>query len=165
MDQPADEDPFIVELLSVRSFLLRGATKLTRNRDDAEDLVQETLIRALKKRHLYKPDTNLPAWLRMMMLRLFYDAGRVKQRRSEVELGEADAWGGNVEDQALDRLEVAQAMADASPVLRMMVRDDLTYEEAAHRLGVKVVTMNGRVYRARQEVRERRREREEGQAE
>lgn len=98
-----------------------------------------------------------------MLVHLYYDSGRRKQQRQEVGLDQvAETKGGNVEDDAINRMELDQAMADAGPLLRMMVKDDLSYQEAAARLGVKVVTMNGRVYRARQEVRERRREREEG---
>lgn len=135
---------------------------LTHNRDDAEDLVQDTVLRALRKRHLYTADTNLPAWLRTMLIHLYYDTGRRKQQRPEIELDQISLYGGNVEDDAIAKIEADQAMEDAGPLLRMMVRDDLSYEEAARRLHVKVVTMNGRVYRARQEVREKRRIREEG---
>jgi RNA polymerase sigma-70 factor (ECF subfamily) len=148
-------------MLLCRPFLLRVATSLTHSREDAEDLVQDTITRALTKKHLFQADTNLAAWLKTMLVNLYYDAGRRKQRRLEVSVDEApELYGGNVEDEAIIHMELDQALADAGPILRMMVQGDLSYEEAARQLGVKAVTMNGRVYRARHEARARRRERE-----
>jgi RNA polymerase sigma-70 factor (ECF subfamily) len=61
----------------------RYAISLTRNGEDAQDLVQDTCLRALDKQHLFRPDTNLRAWLFTIMHNLFI-SGRRRARFAPV---------------------------------------------------------------------------------
>jgi RNA polymerase sigma-70 factor (ECF subfamily) len=65
------------------SNLRRFALSLTRNQADADDLVQETLLRAAIKLHLWEPGTNIMAWLTVMMRRIFLSRYTTLQSRSE----------------------------------------------------------------------------------
>jgi RNA polymerase sigma-70 factor (ECF subfamily) len=72
--------------------LRRVALRLTRHEPDAEDLVQETVVRALERRTQFRPGTNLRAWLFTIQRSIFINAYR---RRRQV------AWLGSLEDEEL----------------------------------------------------------------
>jgi len=61
--QPADADAFGAEVLRYLESLYATAMRLTRNRADAEDLVQDTLVKAFRFSDKFEPGTNLRAWL------------------------------------------------------------------------------------------------------
>ena len=61
--QPADADAFGAEVLRYLESLYATALRLTRNRADAEDLVQDTLVKAFRCSDKFEPGTNLRAWL------------------------------------------------------------------------------------------------------
>ena len=62
-----NHDELVLEINKLRQF----ARKLCRNKDEAEDLLQATVLRALEKRHLYEQGTDLFAWTSKMMFNLF----------------------------------------------------------------------------------------------
>lgn len=61
--QPRDQDAFAAEVLAYLEPLYATALRLTRNRPDAEDLVQDTFVKAFRFSERYTPGTNLKAWL------------------------------------------------------------------------------------------------------
>ncbi|MGF6227570.1 RNA polymerase sigma factor (sigma-70 family) [Inquilinus ginsengisoli] len=63
--------------------LLGYARSLTRNSTDADDLLQETLLGAYRKFHLWQPGTNLTAWLVVMMRRIFPSGVATLRARAE----------------------------------------------------------------------------------
>jgi RNA polymerase sigma-70 factor (ECF subfamily) len=77
--QPGDK-PFDVEALPYQRFLFAQAYRYTGNAADADDLLQETLIRGWKKFSLFQPGTNLRAWLARIMLNVFRSAWRKRKR-------------------------------------------------------------------------------------
>src|SRR6202051_2597053 len=72
---------FAEEALTHLDTLYRGALRLTRDPDQAQDLVQEAYLRALRYQHSYQPGTNMKAWLFAIMRNLFWD--RFKGSRKE----------------------------------------------------------------------------------
>ena len=72
---------FAEEALTHLDTLYRGALRLTRDPDQAQDLVQEAYVRALRYQHSYQPGTNMKAWLFAIMRNLFWD--RFKGGRQE----------------------------------------------------------------------------------
>ena len=64
---------FAEEALTHLDTLYRGALRLTRDPDQAQDLVQEAYLRALRYQHSYQPGTNMKAWLFAIMRNLFWD--------------------------------------------------------------------------------------------
>lgn len=71
---------FEAKMMDLLPSLKRKASTLTRNDNDAEDLIQETLMLALRKYELYQPGTNLRAWLLRMMTNLYIS----QYRRSRI---------------------------------------------------------------------------------
>lgn len=131
------------------------ALALARTSGDADDLVQEALLRAWKFRASFREGTNLKAWLFQILRNVFYN--EVKRRGPLVQ----DVDGRYAADLTVDahqqwRLEYADvldAIQMLSPPLRealvLMMAGDLTYEEAAGVLGCPVGTAKSRVHRAR----------------
>lgn len=149
--------------------LYRVALRLTRNQHDAEDLVQDTLVRAY--RALDRFDGRYPrAWLLTILRNTNINRARKKRPLSGLEdheFGTADpAWrnpdrGDTVEEAALSRVPneiVAKAVNDLSPKLKDVVVlvdvDDLSYKEAAEVLDVPVGTIMSRLHRGRKRIRE-----------
>jgi RNA polymerase sigma-70 factor (ECF subfamily) len=76
-------DPFETEALSFLDPLYRTALRMTRSEAEAEDLVQETYIRAFRFRHQFTPGTNLKAWLFRILTNTFINQYRRKAARPE----------------------------------------------------------------------------------
>src|SRR5438876_4350778 len=84
-------DPFETEALSFLDALYRTALRMTRSEAEAEDLVQETYIRAFRFRAQFTPGTNLKAWLFRILTNTFINEYRRKASRPETtELDDVD---------------------------------------------------------------------------
>src|SRR5207237_4082709 len=81
MAEPAAQTAFAEEALTHLDTLYRGALRLTHDPDQAQDLVQEAYVRALRYQHSYQAGTNMRAWLFAIMRNLFWD--RLKGSRKE----------------------------------------------------------------------------------
>src|SRR5690348_9171197 len=68
---PANHMTYAAAVAPVMAELRRYARNLTRNSADAEDLLQDTLLRAYTKFHLWQPGTNIAGWLSVVMKRVF----------------------------------------------------------------------------------------------
>ena len=138
--------------------LLRFALSLTKDRSQADDLVQETLMRGWRSRHTYQAGTNLGAWLTMILRNTFYSYHR--RRIHEVEDPEDRHAGAMSIDPAQEdglhlrdlQAALAQLSAEHRETLVLVVLNDLTYEEAAVAMGCKVGTVKSRVSRARERL-------------
>lgn len=139
--------------------LLRFARALTHNPISAEDLVQECLMRALLKQHLFRDGTNLGAWLVTIMHNLYVNMMRRRwnsevlydpQRTPEAAMGPAQE-----EHMMLRAAEHAmRAVPDSQRVALELVKVlGLSYKEAAKLLDLPVGTVKSRVARAQQTVR------------
>ncbi|POR41088.1 RNA polymerase subunit sigma-70 [Methylobacterium sp. V23] len=140
--------------------LMRFALSLTKDRSRAEDLVQETLMRAWRSRHTYEAGTNVAGWLTMILRNTFYSHHR--KRSHEVEdPDEAYAAALSIAPPQEDRLHLQDmhvAMGQLPPEQRetlvLIVLNNLSYEEAALAMGCKVGTVKSRMSRARERLSE-----------
>jgi RNA polymerase sigma-70 factor (ECF subfamily) len=149
-------DPqFRNDLISVIPSLRAFAYSLTGKWDQADDLVQDTLVRAWGKMHQFERDTNLHAWL-FTILRNFHFSKYRKHRR-EVEDPEG-AYANRLRTHAeqpshLDFEDFRRALttlnANHREALLLVGAEGLSYEEAAAICGVPVGTLKSRVNRAR----------------
>ncbi|WP_158044818.1 sigma-70 family RNA polymerase sigma factor [Skermanella pratensis] len=140
--------------------LKRYAMKLARNPPDADDLVQDCLLRALARAHQFEPGTNLPAWLMTILRNLFinrYQRGRrIVEVELEPEIAEVSIDAPQVHSVALQ--DAAMAIQDLKPDQRQLIEkcgvEGISYEDAAAELGVSVGTIRSRLSRARSQLRE-----------
>jgi RNA polymerase sigma-70 factor, ECF subfamily len=156
------------EALPHLATLYSVAMRLTRNDDEARDLVQETMLRALRFFHLFAPGTNCRGWLLTILHNNFHNRWRRHSREKlsanaeEFELNvagesvQSEGWECNPE-RVLCARSVGGAIGAALETLPedfrltlMLVEvQELNYDEAADVLGVPVGTVKSRVSRGR----------------
>ena len=139
--------------------LRRYARALTGERSRADDLVQDTLERALIKLHLWQPGSDLRAWLFTLMHNVFINQLRAQPVRSTVGLDD-EAAQVTVRPTQTDGLEVRDLHAallrlpeEQREVLLLVGLEQMTYEETAGVLGIPVGTVMSRLSRARERLR------------
>ncbi len=164
------EADFQEEVLPLRGDLLAVALRYTRNRSDAEDLVQDTLTRAFGAWHRFQPGTNCRAWLCRILTNSFINGYRRKKRHRTLtdEKGEetAVAMHGDMSPRRADPSraivdeclgdQVSAALETLGPDYRQVVEmADLggqRYKDIAKKLGVPIGTVMSRLFRARRQL-------------
>jgi len=163
-----------VDLILAEEIHLRGfARRLARCDSDADDLVQETMLRAYHARDRFRPGTSVRAWTTTILRRLFLTGAiRAKRRwlRTDTDLGgpldvavdrrasAADGPASNI-DVLGERLddEIKWALGRVPAVHReaflLAAVQDLSCEEIGRRLGVPAGTVMSRLFRARKRLR------------
>ena len=139
--------------------LRRYARALTGDRSRADDLVQDTLERALVKFHLWQPESDLRAWLFTIMHNVFVNQVRFSLSGMTMALDDETVLPSMRATQS-DRLEVRdlqQALLrvpeEQREVLLLVGIEQMTYEEAAGVLGIPIGTVMSRLSRARERLR------------
>jgi RNA polymerase sigma-70 factor (ECF subfamily) len=148
---PSMRDAVLAAVPSLRAF----AISLSGNVDRADDLVQETLLRALVNIDSFEPGTNLSAWLFTILRNLF--RSEYRKRRREVEDGDgtyAESLKSQPEQEARVefrefRAALAKLPSDQREALILVGASGFSYEEAAGICGCAVGTIKSRVNRAR----------------
>ncbi len=138
---------------------LRGfARSLTREAVAADDLVQDTLVRALAARQQFQPDTNLKAWLFTIQRNAFYEQIRRRRRESRVLSERMPDAASALPDAALrgELSDLQRLLFTLPPLLRealvLVGAQELSYEQAAAICAVPVGTVKARVSRARTQL-------------
>lgn len=147
---------FLDEMEKSVPALRRYARALTRNTDRADDLVQDCLERAIRKRALWVPKGTVEAWLMKMLVNLWRNDLRTNRRRGEhvqieglpAEPAVAASQPGRIAlaemSRALDALPAEQREA-----LLLVVLEGKPYGEAAEILSIPIGTLMSRISRAR----------------
>lgn len=148
---PAARASMLAAIPRLRTF----AFSLCRNRDRADDLVQETIVRACAGIDTFTPGTNMSAWLAAILRNHFYSEHRRRWREVEDANGVHAATLMTLPDQvvSLEQRELRQAL-DRLPdpmreALYLVFASGLSYPEAAQICGCAVGTIKSRVHRAR----------------
>jgi RNA polymerase sigma-70 factor, ECF subfamily len=142
----------IVELLPR---FRRFARTLTRNPDDADDLVQIAIERALLRYEQWRPETRLESWMFGIIRNAWIDEIRSRQRRNDLFAPEES--GEHVGDRSaagqLEGLAVQAALARLNPeqreVVGLVLVEGLSYKEAAEILEIPIGTLTSRLARGR----------------
>ena len=172
----ADQATFAELATPYMSALYAAALRMTRNPSDAEDLVQETYIRAFRFREQFTPGTNLKAWLFRILTNTFSNTYRRRQTQPEfTELEGVDEFSlykrmsdlktssgaGNPETEFLDGLvdsEVKDALGELPEKFRQVVLLDVegfSYKEIAEMLDIPIGTVMSRLHRGRKFLQKR----------
>lgn len=143
--------------------LFAASMRLARNRSEAEDLVQETVLRAWRFFDRFEPGSNLRAWLQRILLHTFVNGYRRARREREL-MGQVHALrqvvvaaGGDAQEPEIVRAALSDGLEhglsklspDLREVLWAVAVDDLSYRETADRLRCPIGTVMSRLHRAR----------------
>lgn len=149
-------DQLIDTLPSLKAF----ATMLTRDRQRAEDLVQDTVVRALARSELFQPGTNFKAWTFTIMRNHYIDTMRQQKREALTEVGDEVLQNMQVtaanQEHRMVLQDLMRALGNLSDeqreVLSLVVVNGMAYEEAATITGCPIGTIRSRLARARREL-------------
>jgi RNA polymerase sigma-70 factor, ECF subfamily len=167
----AERARFAEQAMQYMSSLYSAALRMTRNPSDAEDLVQETYLKAYRAFGTFQEGTNLKSWLYKILTNTFINSYRAKRRRpAETELddvedlylyrrlggNQASSLGRSAEDLVLDRFtesEVKTAVESLPEAFRLAVLladvEGFSYKEIAEILEVPIGTVMSRLHRGR----------------
>ena len=164
--QPADADAFGAEVLRYLEPLYATALRLTRNRADAEDLVQDTVVKALRFSDRFERGTNMRAWLSTILHNTWRnrirDAGRQAVEADSTRLEELESSAGSPSANATPEdlllrntldADLRAALDELPEIFRQAVwmRDveEFSYAEIARMLDVPIGTVMSRISRGR----------------
>ena len=139
--------------------LEKFALRLARNKSDADDLVQSTLLRAIEKKHLFQDNTDLFKWTSKMMYNLFVSGYRRKVKFETQYDPENYLEKQSIaapQDKQVEFLKVKEVMSSLSAehreVLVMICIQGMRYQDVAEMLDVPVGTVRSRLSRAREQL-------------
>jgi RNA polymerase sigma-70 factor (ECF subfamily) len=170
----ADQADFADQAMQYAPQLYSAAMRMTRNRADAEDLVQEAFLKGFRSFHTFKEGTNLRAWLFRILTNTYINKYRKKQRSfDESDLGDIEdlylykrmgtfddpSIGRSAEESLMEMLpddEVKQALENLPENFRMPVIladvQGFAYKEIAEILEIPIGTVMSRLHRGRKQM-------------
>lgn len=163
---------FEAEALPFIDDVYRFALSLTRDAADADDVVQETFLRAYRSWHTFQPGSDARRWLFTITRNVFLRSRERERRHVDLEDGDLEALSsfaaqndavGDGADQILSRIDLAPALRRAlteldepfkSTVL-LVDLEDQSYEAASEILGIPIGTVRSRLFRGRRMLQEK----------
>src|SRR5258706_2363110 len=141
------------QLAALLPRLRRFGRTLARNREDADDLVQIALERALTRAHQWQPGTRLDSWMFRIMQNAWIDEVRARARHDQTFVPEEEGEGVGVSttQAQIDAIAVRRAVAQLSDehraVVGLVLIEGLPYKEAAQVLEIPIGTLTSRLAR------------------
>jgi RNA polymerase sigma-70 factor, ECF subfamily len=169
-------DPFETEALSFLDALYRTGLRMTRSEAEAEDLVQETYVRAFRFRQQFTPGTNLKAWLFRILTNTFINQYRRKAARPETtELDDVEesilyrhmrdvspgSASPNPEAELIDNTlssevkDALEALPEKFRTTLLLDVEGFSYKEIAEMLDIPIGTVMSRLHRGRKFLQKR----------
>ena len=158
-----DAAKFRKELLEAQSELQRFAYKLTADKEEANDLLQETSLKALDNMDKYMPDTNFKGWVYTIMRNIFINNYRkvvrdqtfVDHTENLFHLNQSQEFDNYITENNYDSKEIYRVVNSLAREYRipfLMHLSGFKYREIAERLSLPLGTVKSRIARARQKL-------------
>ena len=151
---------FNTEICGCRNLLMQSALQFTNNHEDADDLVQETMIKAIRYEHKFEQGTNLHGWLFIIMKNTFINNYRSLTRRAAVFIQDVDPWRypvnestarNNGEGKMISQ-DINKALENLQPeysVPFLRYFEGYKYHEIAAEMNIPIGTVKTRIHVAR----------------
>lgn len=161
----SNKTSFKSSVLGMQSNLLSFALKLTLDKDEAQDLVQDTTLKALNNEEKFAENTNFKGWMLTIMRNIFINNYRKNSRENTVFDTTEDCYHLNLsQDSGLQTPDGAFAMNEISGIIAGFPADyrkpfsmhiaGYKYEEISERLGMPLGTVKSRIFFTRKRLRE-----------
>lgn len=154
---------FTAEITKLRPTLKSFTHRFTYNKEESQDLIQDTLLRALTYRDKFRKDTNLKGWLFTIMRNTYINNYRKAQREKTTHDTSKELYYLNVEDE--HTFNRPQESVEFKEIWKNVnsIKDDLLipfkmhttgykYDEIARHLGIPIGTVKNRIFHARKEI-------------
>lgn len=155
------------EIVKYMSFLYNCAKKLTKDHHFSEDLVQETVLKAIKNKHLFKDNTNLKVWLYVILYNTFKSQCKKNKIRRYIPMDDVfdETFFRNntfINPDQITFLQIKDVVEclvkmsqDKQDIFNFYFFEGLTYEEIAKIKNIPTGTVKSKLSRIRQELREK----------
>lgn len=153
--EPVDDNAFKQQLEAIIPALRAFARGLCGNRELADDMAQDAMMRAWAARSSYTPGTNFRAWIFMILRNNYYTTLRKNSRMVswDPEVAERVLVAGPTQHSGIDVADVAAALqklpSEQREVLMLIGANGMSYEEAADVMGCAIGTIKSRLARGR----------------
>lgn len=151
---------FQAQIVNLSDYINGFAMKYTRNRDNAMDLAQETILRAFLNHDKFRTNTNLKGWLKIMMRNIFING--VRKKSNQMINCESDSYrmmvGESYEFTPIDQMMEGQIISQIEALnndLRQPFElhlEGFKYKEIAEQLEIPIGTVKSRVFQARKKL-------------
>ena len=154
---------FAAELVGVQDELLRFAYKLTSDRDEANDLLQDTSLKALNNKEKYKPATNFRGWIYTIMRNIFINNyHRIVREQMFIDTTERQYHSGTPQDEPSENAESTYDLKEMYCVVNTLPKEyrvpfsmliaGFKYREIAEKLNLPLGTVKSRIFFTRQRL-------------
>ncbi|MFK7983479.1 MAG: RNA polymerase sigma factor [Saprospiraceae bacterium] len=154
---------FVNQITTNRAKLLGFAMKLTRNQEDANDLMQETVYRAFKNLNSFQPNSNFKAWISMIMRNTFINKYRKDKRRFNHENDLEQERKVKLKATVNNHGESNKTVEELTGLINQL-KDDLKrpfllrysgykYDEISEELGIPLGTVKSQIFYAKKKLR------------
>jgi RNA polymerase sigma-70 factor (ECF subfamily) len=153
---------FKTKFSEIEKILFGLAMKITRNVDDAKDLLQETSMRAYLNRHRFQVGTNFKAWMSTIMKNVFINGYRKKKRRPSADVAIEDLYPSNEREMVNNSAPSNLMMEELNGILDKLDPEYKTpfklyfegyrYEEISETMEIPLGTVKSRIFYARQKL-------------
>ena len=149
-------DDFLEKLLISFPEIQQYIHRLTTNNDDANDLLQETLLKALCYHGYYRNDKNFNGWLYTIMHNTFVNISRKESHCSAIEIEHCEYINNRIyidcRHSYCELLSLVESLPDAYRAPFKMHVAGYKYHEIAQKLGISIGTVKSRIHTARQRL-------------
>lgn len=161
----SNQSSFITSVLNMQANLRSFALKLTMDKDEAHDLVQDTTLKALNNEDKFVDDTNLKGWMLTIMRNIFINNYRKNVRENTLVDSSKDLYHLNLpQDSGIETPDGAYAVNEISAILAKFPKDfsepftlhvaGYKYEEISDKLDMPLGTVKSRIFFTRKRLRE-----------